>query len=166
MEFAAMLCKENEALPGIGGTYNCFDAKTSVTAGVNILPDLQTRPEFKILLEENKTITTSDLVALYINSTGQVLGAYDYEIQNNTEINGSRRFIQATFSVTDDAGTPLIPYDDSVSNRETSGYFVLSEDKNTGYVVIGPPIYNSITGGKTEDAAAMEEIFNSFESLT
>lgn len=152
---AALLCKENETLPGIGGTYDCINAQTTASDAVTIYPDLQDRPEFERLLEEeNKTITTTDLVALFINDTQRFIGAYDFVIQDSVDLDESRKIIQAQYHVIDQAGTPLQPFDDFSIPGGTSGMFVLSEDRDTGYVISGPPIYNPTTGARTEDCSS------------
>lgn len=127
---------------------------------------MQERTEFESFEEENKTITTSDLVALHINATQYQTGAHDFAIESNTDIDENRKIIQATFTRIDDAGTPFQPYDDTAVPWRISALFVLSEDRNTGYVVQGPTIYNPSTGIRTEYAPAMEQLFNSFELVT
>lgn len=155
----AYFCKEDEALPALGGAYDCVNAQTTGGAVVTLYPDLQSRPEFhRLLEEENKTATTSDLVAIYINNSG----GYDFRIENNTDIDESRKIIHAQFQAMDDAGT-ILPLDDFVLNWGVSALFVLSPDKNTGYSLVGPPIYNYTIGGKTEYAVAMEQMFNTFQ---
>lgn len=127
---------------------------------------MQERTEFESFEEENKTITTSDLVALHINNTQYYAGAYDFVIEDNADIDVNRKIIQASYNKIDDAGTPFQPYDDTAVPWSISALFVLSEDRNTGYVVQGPPIYNPHTGIRTEESSAMEQLFNSFELVT
>jgi len=43
----AVLCLENEALPGIGGGYNCTAAKLTDMIFIERWLDLQSRPEFE-----------------------------------------------------------------------------------------------------------------------
>src|SRR5688572_6271053 len=47
IEHIAMLCPANEALPGIGGEYNCQAANTTDFIAISRVPDLQAVPEFE-----------------------------------------------------------------------------------------------------------------------
>ena len=68
-EGAAMLCLENEALPGIGGEYNCQAANVSDAIFINRWPDMQSMPEFQNESDDsndsssNIIPTTNDLLA-------------------------------------------------------------------------------------------------------
>src|SRR3712207_5363995 len=43
----AILCPASEALPGIGGEYNCQAANITDVIAISSLPDLQSIPEFQ-----------------------------------------------------------------------------------------------------------------------
>jgi len=73
LESLAVLCLENEALPGIGGEHNCQAANRTASFLIARWPDLQSMPEFRNESDSsgNSTIipTTNDLVALWIQYT-------------------------------------------------------------------------------------------------
>lgn len=59
-----MLCPEDEALPGIGGEYNCQRAQLSNAIYILRWTELQ----------DVETITTNDLVALRVQMSPQNIG--------------------------------------------------------------------------------------------
>jgi hypothetical protein len=67
-EYLAIMCPQSQAVREEGGYY-CD--QISSDAGVGIVfyrfIDLHTRPELAALIHENKSITTSDLLAIYID---------------------------------------------------------------------------------------------------
>jgi hypothetical protein len=157
VEYLAKMCKENEALPGIGGTHKCEVAETTAKIVINGFPNLQSRPEFVALArEQNKTITVSDLVALHIEWLDRA-GGLQIKIENTTDIDNSTKIIEMAYKVTD-PGTNIFPFDDVVEDYRMSGMFVLSEDRNTGYSVTNPRFYN-----ETQQSPAVQEVFSSFE---
>jgi hypothetical protein len=50
-EDIALLCPENDALPGIGGEYNCLAANYTDAIYISRWPDLQSIPEFEDIPE-------------------------------------------------------------------------------------------------------------------
>ena len=152
----ALLCQENEALPGIGGTHNCQAANITDGIFISRWPDLQSMPEFQNL---SSPITTNDLVALWIqqlqNDTSRI------KIVNNTDIDEFTKFVDTTYIVHSTAGT-ILPLDDYDYNVTNSNMFVLSQDRNTGYHINRSvsPDFN-----ETLQSPALQEVFSSFEIL-
>ena len=68
MEFLSALCPQEQALPKIGGLYDCARALGDVVEIV-AYPNLNTRPEFARLINQNQNITLNDLVALDIEES-------------------------------------------------------------------------------------------------
>jgi hypothetical protein len=65
LDIIALLCKENEALPDVGGDYDCQYGELTDRINLNKFIDLQSIPELQND-NSNNTITTNDLVALEI----------------------------------------------------------------------------------------------------
>jgi hypothetical protein len=161
-EDIAMLCPANEALPGIGGEYNCLAADITDYIVITRYPDLQSMPEFEGL---ETPITTNDLLALSIQNQQKTNQTSNIQIQNNTDLDEFRKIVNMTMTVYDDAGTPFIPWDDFSYNAKGLLMFALSPDRNTGYEIFNgmatPNIWN-----RTEHSPAVHEVFNSFEIVT
>jgi hypothetical protein len=161
-EDIALLCPANEALPGIGGEYNCLAANTTDFINIIRVPDLQAVPEFQDL---TTPISTNDLVALAIQSLQNGNKTSDIQIQNSTDLDEFRKIVNMTMTRYDDAGTPFNPSDDFRYNMKSLAMFVLSEDRNTGYQIFNtmatPNIWN-----RTEHSPAVQEVYNSFELVT
>ncbi|HEX6280726.1 MAG TPA: hypothetical protein VFZ67_00720, partial [Nitrososphaera sp.] len=82
--FLAMLCLEVEALPGVGGTFQCEPESLSQDVGIARFKDLQSRPEFATLVRENRTITSADLIPLHIDMV-EVFGGHNFRTGNITD---------------------------------------------------------------------------------
>ncbi|HEX6253537.1 MAG TPA: hypothetical protein VFZ55_04885 [Nitrososphaera sp.] len=67
-----------------------------------------------------------------------------------------------TYTFYDDAGTPFSPLDDYTSNVNSKGMFVLSQDRNTGYMVYSNVADNNFL---VRHPPALQEVFGSFESI-
>ena len=163
-EDVALLCPANEALPGIGGEYNCLAANTTDFINIIRVPDLQSVPEFEDI-PQTTPITTNDLLALAIQSLQNGNRTSDIQIQNSTDVDEFRKIVNMTMTRYDDAGTPFNPLDDFSYNMKSLAMFVLSEDRNTGYQIFNtmatPNIWN-----RTEHSPAVQEVFNSFQLVT
>jgi hypothetical protein len=151
-EGLAILCLENEALPGIGGKYNCQNAATTDIIGISRWTDLQSRPEFESL----EMVTTNDLLALRIQEGGNETS--DLRIENNTDIDEFRKIVDEAYTHHDNAGT-FLPFDDFTVETKSKSLSVLSQDRDTGYVINN----NIVNDNQTEHSPALEEVFNSFQ---
>jgi hypothetical protein len=154
-ETVAELCLENEALPALGGGYNCEAAAFTDMIVIDRWSDLQSMPEFQS--EPSTNITTNDLVALWIkylqnNSISQI------KIENNTDINEFRKIVDMTYQGIEKAGT-VTPFDDYTYGMKTYLMFVLSQDRNTGYTIIN----NRFMEDPRQQSPVLQEVFDSFE---
>jgi hypothetical protein len=168
----AMLCLENEALPGIGGRHNCQAANLTDSIFINRWSDLQSMPQFQNEsssdsvfggINTNNTIiipTTDDLVALRIQAL-QNQSDSQIKIENTTDIDEFTKLVNMTYQSIDRAGT-VLPFDDSTYNVKSATMFVLSQDRNTGYYIAD----NIAADNQTQQhSPAVQEVFNSFELL-
>ena len=164
IETIATLCLENEALPSVGGDYNCEAANFTDVIYINRFSDLQSRPEFQNETDSDSTIipTTDDLVALWIQEL-QNESASRIKIENTTDIDEFTKIADMTYQFVDTAGT-FLPFDDFTYDVKGTGMYVLSQDRNTGYNIINnlaiPNIMNV-----TEHSPAVHEVFDSFELI-
>jgi hypothetical protein len=146
----AMLCLENEALPGIGGEYNCQAANTTDVIFISKWSDLQSRPEFQNS-SSNIIPTTNDLVALWIQHL-QNISSSQIKIENTTDIDEFTRIVNMTSEY----------FNVDVKSRIM---FALSQDRNTGYSIINniPSNILLVDYNQTQHSPAVQEVFNSFE---
>jgi hypothetical protein len=158
-EDLALLCPENEALPAIGGEYNCLAANLTDVIYISRWPDLQSMPEFQDVPEPP---TTNDLLALWIQTLQTGNQTRDIQIVNNTDVDEFTKIADMTWTFYDTAGTAFNPFDDYTYNVKSVIMFVLSpEDRNTGY-----QITNSISNdNQIQHSPAVQQVFNSFEVL-
>jgi len=164
IENLAMLCLENEALPGIGGEHNCQAANYSGAVFISRWPDLQSMPEFQNeSSSSNETTTTTtiipttnDLVALWVQYMQSTNQTSDIQIVNTTDVDEFRKIVNMTFTFHDNAGT-FLPFDDVTYGARSLLMFVLSEGKNTGYIIL--PNNNQ----KQQHLPAVQQVFDSFQ---
>jgi hypothetical protein len=158
-ETIAVLCLENEALPGLGGDYNCQAANLTDLININRWSDLQSMPEFQNESDDSSgvMITTNDLVALWIqylqNFSNQI------QIENSTDIYEFRKVDNMTYTYYSDAGTPFNPYDDFTYDVRSAQMYVLNQDRDTGYLINN----NIADDNQTKHSPAVREVFYSFE---
>jgi hypothetical protein len=161
-EVVATLCLENEALPGLGGEFNCLAANRTDGIYIHRWPDLQSMPEFQNESDDGSNIipTTNDLVALWIrylengNSTSRI------QIENTTDVDEFRKIINMTYTFLENAGTSL-PFDDYTYDVNSAIMFVLSQDRNTGYIINNNVAL--VSDNQTElHSPAVQEVFSSF----
>lgn len=141
-ENIAMLCLESDSLPGIGGTSNCLGANTTDAIYINRFPDLQSMPEFE---DSGIVPTTDDLVALWVDRLVDSNQSSDIQIVNDTDLSEFTKIVTATYTWYSDAGTGFNPFDDFTANTDNLMMFVLSEDRNRGYIITNPLTLNNIT---------------------
>ena len=161
IEDIALLCPQNEALPAIGGEYNCLAANLSDGIFISRYPDLQSMPELQDIPEPP---TTNDLLALWIQALQTGNQTRDIQIVNTTDVDEFRKIADMTWIVYDVAGTPFNPFDDFTYNAKSESMFVLSQDRNTGYQIVNTLAVPNINN-QTEHSPAVQEVFNSFELI-
>jgi plastocyanin len=171
VERLAEMCPQNQALPVTGGLYSC-SMQSPTAHGVLFyrFVDLQTMPELAALARENKSITTNDLLALFIEFQRKVQDPrlfQDLEIVNNTdfavnvidsqtnETIGTAPTKHAEYAHTDTSGRGS--YKDIV-------LLALSNDTNTGYFVV--PIMLEGLESDREAPAFVRQVLDSFELVT
>jgi plastocyanin len=166
----ATLCPQADALPAIGGNYTCTSsAEQSKFITVLRLAELQTRPEFADVVQQNRTITTSDLFALIIQFTEDTLGAQNFRVVNDTDttvdVIDSRtnqtvgtapaKYVDFTYNYQDELGMNINGFEFQL--------IVLSNDSNTGYVVV-PSL--PLTTGELQLSPEMIQVLDSFALVT
>jgi plastocyanin len=158
----AMLCPQTETLPMIGGGHRCSDG-----AGDSVMiirfADLQSRPEFAVLARENKSITTSDLLAYFIQFFENNYNARNFRLSqdidkvvnvtdlqtNQTIATAPAKYVEVTYSV-------------GIQSLDAISLLVLSNDGNTGYALIPAASFLTTAG---ELPPEYPQIFDSFELL-
>jgi hypothetical protein len=84
VEYLAVMCPGNQALPVIGGLHSCpLRSPTAVGVELFRFVDLHTRSELVALARQNKSITTSDLLALFIEDIRKI---QDPQLLQNLQI--------------------------------------------------------------------------------
>ena len=168
VEYLAAMCPQNQALPAIGGLYSCpIQSPTAVGVTFYKFVDLHSRPELSALARQNKSITTSDLLALYFDYQRkfQAPGFFqNLQIVNNTDI-----AVNVTDSQTDQTiGKVPAKYVEYIhaSTLGTGSYkkfvlLALSNDTNTAYVV--DPIMLEGLESSREAPPFVRQVLDSFE---
>jgi plastocyanin len=165
----ATLCPQGDALPAIGGNYTCTSAEQATSITVIRFGELQERPEFADVVQQNRSITTSDLFALILQFTEDTLGAQDFRVVNDTDttvdVIDSRtnqtvgtapaKYVDFTYIYPDELG------------RNVNGFefqlIGLSNDSNTGYVVVPTA---PLTTGVPQLSPEMVQVLDSFALVT
>jgi hypothetical protein len=158
-EPVASLCLENEALPVIGGEFECELADLTHAIAINKWSDLQSRPEFEN--QSSVIITTNDLLALWIQDLRNASVISEIKIQNNTDVDEFTKLVNMTFQYLDFGGTLLDFSDDQRIGAKSSVMFVLSQDRNTAYSIVNTEGNSNQTDEK--HPPALQEVFDSFE---
>ena len=145
-----MMCQENEALPGLGGEYNCQAGALTDVIYISRYTDLQSLPEL-----EDTAPTTNDLLALRIQSLQN--NTRNIQIENNTDVDEFTKIVNMTYTYHDEGS--FLPLDETDTPTKGSSMFVLSQDRNTGYYIV-----NNV-GINNQTSPAVQEVFNSFELI-
>ena len=172
VELLAFMCPQDQALPVIGGLYECtLESADDVDVEAFRFVDLQTRPELAALASQNRSVTTSDLVALYIeylretqpqealeglqivNDTDTTVNVIDPQT-NQTVGTAPAKYIELSHALPFSTGTFL---------REFA-LVVLGNDGNTGYVI--HPVFWSGVELDAETPPFVEQVLGSFELLS
>jgi hypothetical protein len=89
VEILAYMCPQDQALHVIGGLYSCpIQSPTAVGIVFSRFVDLQTIPEIAALARENRSISTSDLLAVYLDYQRKINPQVfeSFEMVNDTDI--------------------------------------------------------------------------------
>jgi plastocyanin len=171
-ELLAFICPQDQALPIIGGLYECtIESPDDVDVEAFRFVDLQTRPELAVLASQNRSVTTSDLVALYIEylrETQPQEALEGLQIVNDTDTTVNIIDPQTNQTV----GTAPAKYIElSHAQPFATGTFlrefalvVLGNDGNTGYVV--HPVFWSGLELDAETPPFVRQTLGSFELLS
>jgi hypothetical protein len=158
-EDIAMLCQENEALPGIGGESNCLAANLTDSIVISRWPNLGAIPEFQNV---TTLITTDDFLALEIQTLQNGNQTSDIQIVNDTDVDEFRKITNMTYIWYDDVGTPFNPFDDYSYLTKSINLLVLNQDRNMGYHIFNNLATSNVLN-LTKHSPAVTEVFNSFE---
>ena len=169
VEPLAVMCPQDEALPVIGGSYTCpfplLPSPTSVGFQLYRFVDLQARPELAVLADQNKTITTSDLLALFIDYQRKVPDPnmlLNFGIVNNTDIEVNvidPKTNQTVGTIPAKYVEWTHTYGSGIENYKEFALLVLSNDTNTGYVVRPQMVQES----SRETPPFVRQVLDSFE---
>jgi hypothetical protein len=173
VEILANMCPQNQALPVIGGLYECtLESENDVGFQVFRFVDLQTRPELAALASQNRSITTSDLAALYIQFVRESESAeatQGLQIANDTDTTVNVIDPQTNQTV----GTVPAKYVELThANPFATGSFVRefallvlgNDGGNTAYVV--RPMFLEGLESDTETPPFVSQVLDSFELLS
>jgi plastocyanin len=169
-EFLGLICAQDDALPKIGGLYEC---PTSAVDGVSIVayPNLHTRPEFARVINQNQTITLPDIVALDIEelksriTNPDIASRISIESQTETTVNvvdpSTGQAVQALPATEVVYGVPAI-FGDTIFVKYA--LLVLADNGTTGYILESSSEENIELDD--EMPTPVRQAFDSFELLT
>lgn len=154
------ICTEENALPAIGGLSECrrpeggeqLTSQTAQDADIRIyrFSELQSRPEFAVLLDQGGNITARDMIPLQIqlmrsiseaaNPTGTRLNL-DLLSQQETSVRVSNSDNMTVPAIFAELGSSLVGETLSggtITGTDTKmfGLFLVSPDQDTGYVLL------------------------------
>ena len=160
----AIFCPQAQAIPEIGGTYNCPQEIEGVV--VVRFANLQSRPAFADIIRSDKNITTSDLLAFHLQFLEQKFGNKEIRILNNTDtsVNVIDSHTNQTIGIAP-AKYIEIMYRDNLNRiipRDIS-LLILSNDGNTAYVLLGSAESAMRIGRLPFE---QRQVFDSFELLS
>jgi len=171
VELLARMCPQNQSFPVIGGLQSCpILSPTAEAVAIFRFVDLHTRPEFAVLVRENRSITTSDLLALFFDLERTIEDPrlfQNLEIVNNTDIAVNVLDPQTNQTI----GTVPAKYVEfthtnvlGTGSFKDSVLLVLSSDTDTGYVV--QPIMIQGLESDREAPPFVGQVLRSFELVT
>ena len=143
VEILATICPQGEALPVIGGNYSCTSSAEEYVLILRFV-DLLTRPEFAAVVQEGRSISTSDLFALLLK-LDEAAGAQNFRVisdidmtvnvtspqTNQTVETAPAKFVEYVYTLQNELGSDV--------NYKTYYLMVLTNDSNTAYVVNPSP---------------------------
>src|SRR5215217_6457148 len=169
-ELLAQLCTQEQALPRVGGSYDCTSQPGTDDVDVEIIRfvNLTTRPEFASSLAQNRNITIDDIVALDVQQRRDLLGPeaaqrLQIESQLDTTVNVidpmTNQILQSApakeveYSVIAPGGTSFALY----------SLVALTDNGNTGYAI--HPFSRTPPDSAEEMPTFVRQAFDSFELL-
>ena len=102
--------------------------------------------------------TTNDLVALRIQAL-QNTSPSQIRIEDTTDVDEFTKIVNMTFASVERGGT-LLPFDDYTINMKSAGMFVLTQDRNTAYVIHNNVFPDPTTEEERQHLPAVQESLN------
>ena len=180
----AILCPQSQASQDINGAYSCPSEGTT-DFRIMRFAELKTRPEFAnataVVPNNNnnsRTIAISDFLTFVTQFVGKIFGWKNVQIArtndvtvnvidpqiNQTVATAPANRVFLTYNLTDESGRDLEAADLDMA--------VLSNDTNTGYLIVPTFLQSSVVGTQTPEETGrqigqlIDEMFESFELLS
>jgi hypothetical protein len=176
----AILCPQSQASQDINGAYSCPSEGTT-DFRIMRFAELKTRPDFANATavvpnnnNNNRTIAISDFLTFVTQFVGKIFGWKNVQIArtndvtvnvidpqiNQTVATAPANRVFLTYNLTDESGRDLEAADLDMA--------VLSNDTNTGYLIVPTFLQSSVVGTQTpeETGQLIDEMFESFELLS
>jgi hypothetical protein len=181
----AILCPQSQASQDINGAYSCPSEGTT-DFRIMRFAELKTRPEFANATavvpnnnnNNNRTIAISDFLTFVSQFVGKIFGWKNVQIArtndvtvnvidpqiNQTVATAPANRVFLTYNLTDESGRDLEAADLDMA--------VLSNDTNTGYLIVPTFLQSSVVGTQTPEETGrqigqlIDEMFESFELLS
>ena len=180
----AILCPQSQASQDINGSYSCPSEGTT-DFRIMRFAELKTRPEFANATavvpnnnNNNRTIAISDFLTFVTQFVGKIFGWKNVQIARTSDVTvnvidpqinqtvatapANRVFL--TYNLTDESGRDLEAADLDMA--------VLSNDTNTGYLIVPTFLQSSVVGTQTPEETGrqigqlIDQMFKSFELLS
>ncbi|MDQ3872772.1 MAG: hypothetical protein M3258_04080 [Thermoproteota archaeon] len=159
----ARLCPKDIATSQVDGTRSCPQGMDSVL--IFRYANLKSRPEFADIIQQNRNITTSDLVAFYLKFLELQLNFSDFTLLEDADVEVNVTDPHTNQSTTTAPAKYIeITYLDGLGHRLDKDFalLVISNDDNTGYALI--PSF-SLPLRPENLPPQYQEIFDSFQLL-
>lgn len=160
-EMLVLFCPQAETLPKIGGGIECPIGADNLV-WVERYTGLKSRPEFAVVVRENKTITTSDFLAYLIQLDEEVNEITDHRILKSIDraVNVTDTQTNQTVATAPAKYVEISYFNWGEGERVDRDFelLVLSPDGNTGYFLI-----ISTPGSPQKLPPEHQQIFDSFE---
>lgn len=179
----AILCPQSQASQDINGAYSCPSEGTT-DFRVMRFAELKTRPEFANATavvpnnNNNGTIAISDFLTFVTQFVGKIFGWKNVQIArtndvtvnvidpqtNQTVATAPANHVFLTYTLTDESGRGLEAADLDMA--------VLSNDTNTGYLIVPTFLQSSVVGTQTHEETGrqigqlIDQVVKSFELLS
>ena len=178
----AILCPQSQASQDINGAYSCPSEGTT-DFRIMRFAELKTRPEFAnatavVPNNNNRTIAISDFLTFVTQFVGKIFGWKNVQIAhtndvtvnvidpqtNRTVATAPANHVFLTYTLTDESGRDLEAADLDMA--------VLSNDTNTGYLIVPTFLQSSVVGTQTDEETGrqigqlIDQVVKSFELLS
>ena len=178
----AILCPQSQASQDINGAYSCPSEGTT-DFRIMRFAELKTRPEFAnatavVPNNNNRTIAISDFLTFVTQFVGKIFGWKNVQIAhtndvtvnvidpqtNQTVATAPANHVFLTYTLTDESGRDLEAADLDMA--------VLSNDTNTGYLIVPTFLQSSVVGTQTDEETGrqigqlIDQVVKSFELLS